>query len=59
MAELCRKFGDRILAEIVPILRAQVTSPDSRTREGVCLALCEIMYVQIHFVVYINLIFRS
>lgn len=42
-AELCRKFGEKILSEVVPILRSKSTSTDSRTREGVCLTLCEIM----------------
>ncbi|TFK68469.1 ARM repeat-containing protein, partial [Pluteus cervinus] len=41
--ELCRKFGDRILGEIVPLLKNKSTSLDSGTREGVCLALSEIM----------------
>ncbi|KAL0955554.1 hypothetical protein HGRIS_001793 [Hohenbuehelia grisea] len=41
--ELCRKFGEKILAEIIPILRTKASSPDARTREGVCLTLCDIM----------------
>lgn len=45
MGELCRKFGERILGEIIPILRTNSTSPDGRTREGVCLALSEVMYI--------------
>jgi hypothetical protein len=45
MAELCRKLGERILGDMIPILRAKSSSPDSRTKEGVCLALCEVMYV--------------
>ncbi|KAF7965509.1 hypothetical protein HWV62_43100 [Athelia sp. TMB] len=42
-AEICRKFGERILGELVPIMRAKSTSPDSRIREGVCLTICEMM----------------
>ncbi|KAH7929550.1 ARM repeat-containing protein [Leucogyrophana mollusca] len=42
-AELCRKFGEKILGEIIPILRSSSSSPDSHTREGVCLMLCDIM----------------
>ncbi|KAF8553713.1 ARM repeat-containing protein [Imleria badia] len=42
-AELCRKFGEKILGEIVPILQNTVTSPDARTRQGVCLMLSDIM----------------
>lgn len=43
LGELCRKNGERILAEIVPILRAGVESPDAKTREGSCLAFTDIM----------------
>ncbi|KAF7294474.1 TOG domain-containing protein [Mycena kentingensis (nom. inval.)] len=43
VGELCRKFGDRVLSEVVAILRTNSTSQDSRTREGVCLFLSEIM----------------
>ncbi|KAF9234810.1 hypothetical protein BU15DRAFT_78646 [Melanogaster broomeanus] len=35
--ELCRKFGDKMMREMLPILQAKVASPDARTREGVCL----------------------
>ncbi|KDQ56445.1 hypothetical protein JAAARDRAFT_36597 [Jaapia argillacea MUCL 33604] len=41
--ELCRKSGEKMLAEIVGILRAKSTSPDPRTREGVCLAISELL----------------
>ncbi|KAJ7760500.1 armadillo-type protein [Mycena metata] len=43
VGEICRKFGDRILGEVMTILRTNSTSTDSRTREGVCLMLSEIM----------------
>lgn len=43
LGELCRKNGERILAEIMPILKNAVTARDARTREGACLALTEIM----------------
>lgn len=43
MAELCRKFGEKILDEVVPILKVKLTSTDSRTREGVCLTLSAMM----------------
>ncbi len=43
LGELCRKNGDRILAEIIPMLREAVTSGDARTREGACTAFTEIM----------------
>ncbi|KAJ7623265.1 armadillo-type protein [Roridomyces roridus] len=43
VGEICRKFGDRILTEVMAILRTNSTSMDSTTREGVCLMLSEIM----------------
>ncbi|KAI0944136.1 hypothetical protein AcV7_002042 [Taiwanofungus camphoratus] len=43
VAELCRKSGEKILGEIVSILKSKSTLADPRTREGVCLALCEMM----------------
>lgn len=44
IAELCRKLGEKILGEIVPLLRSAASSPNPATREGVCLVLTEIMY---------------
>jgi hypothetical protein len=41
--ELCRKFGERLLGEMVNILRSKSSSPDSQTRECVCLLLSELM----------------
>ncbi|KAJ7252741.1 armadillo-type protein [Mycena haematopus] len=43
VGELCRKFGDRTIGEVMTILRTNSTSTDPRTREGVCLTLSEIM----------------
>ncbi|KAJ7720581.1 armadillo-type protein [Mycena maculata] len=43
VGEICRKFGDRILGEVMTFLRTNATSTDPRTREGVCLMLSEIM----------------
>jgi hypothetical protein len=45
--ELCRKFGERILGEIVKILRSKSSSHDAYTREGVCLLLSELMLVHL------------
>ncbi|KAJ7077832.1 armadillo-type protein [Mycena belliarum] len=45
VGELCRKFGDRILGEVMAILRTNSISTDPRSREGVCLMLSEIMHV--------------
>ncbi|SJL04289.1 uncharacterized protein ARMOST_07650 [Armillaria ostoyae] len=41
IAEICRKFGKKIVGEIMTILKGKATSTDSRTREGVCLVLSE------------------
>ncbi|KAL4068779.1 armadillo-type protein, partial [Scleroderma yunnanense] len=41
--ELCRKFGERLVGETVAILKKMSSSPDTRTREGVCLMLSDIM----------------
>ncbi|KAJ7281606.1 armadillo-type protein [Mycena rebaudengoi] len=43
VGEICRKFGDRILGEVMSILRTNSSSTDPRTRESVCLMLSEIM----------------
>ncbi|KAI0800349.1 ARM repeat-containing protein [Fomes fomentarius] len=43
ITELCRKSGEKMLSELVAILRTNANSPDSRKREGVCLTLCELM----------------
>ncbi len=43
LGELCRKNGERILAEVIPILSKGVSSADTATREGACLAFSEIM----------------
>ncbi|KAA1470496.1 ARM repeat-containing protein [Dentipellis sp. KUC8613] len=41
--EICRKFGERIVGDVVAILRSKASSPDARTREGVCLTICEVL----------------
>ncbi|KAI5991791.1 armadillo-type protein [Pisolithus marmoratus] len=41
--ELCRKFGEKLVGEIVTILKNMSGSPDTHTREGVCLMLSDIM----------------
>jgi len=45
VGELCKKFGERILRDIMPILNISAQSPNPRVREGVCLALSEVMWV--------------
>ncbi|KAI8978208.1 ARM repeat-containing protein [Trametes punicea] len=44
VTELCRKSGERMLSELVAVLRTTSTSSDPRKREGVCLFLCELMH---------------
>ncbi|THH23082.1 hypothetical protein EUX98_g8100 [Antrodiella citrinella] len=41
--ELCRKSGEKVLGDIVSILRSKSQSTDPQTRAGVCLTLCEVM----------------
>ncbi|KAJ3745026.1 armadillo-type protein [Lentinula detonsa] len=43
IAELCKKFGERIIAEIMPLVRSKASSTDPKSREGVCIVLSEIM----------------
>ncbi|KZT22524.1 ARM repeat-containing protein [Neolentinus lepideus HHB14362 ss-1] len=43
IAELCRKSGEKMFAEIISILRAKSSSSDVRTRQGVCLAISELL----------------
>lgn len=43
VGELVRKFGERILGEIIPLLKTKSTSSDPRTRQGVVETLNEIM----------------
>ncbi|KAG2158689.1 armadillo-type protein [Suillus bovinus] len=42
-AELSRKSGEKVLGEIFSILHVKSHSPDIRTREGVCLMLCDVI----------------
>lgn len=46
IAELCRKLGERILNDMIPLLKAGAQSPNPRNREGICLALSQIVYVK-------------
>jgi hypothetical protein len=43
LGELCRKNGERIFGEILPILQKAISSPDERTKEGACLAFADVM----------------
>jgi hypothetical protein len=43
VGELCRKNGDRIFNELIPILQKAIASPDARTKEGACLAFADVM----------------
>ncbi|KAI0644913.1 ARM repeat-containing protein [Trametes meyenii] len=43
VTELCRKSGEKMLSDLVNILRTTSSSSDPRRREGVCLTLCELM----------------
>ncbi|TCD64479.1 translational activator of GCN4 [Steccherinum ochraceum] len=41
--ELCRKSGEKVLVDIVSILRSKSQLTDPQIRAGVCLTLCEVM----------------
>ncbi|KAJ3118798.1 translational activator of GCN4 [Phlyctochytrium bullatum] len=43
LGELVRKLGDAILEEIIPIFEDGLDSPNSDTRQGVCIGMTEIM----------------
>lgn len=43
LADTSRKLGETVLGEIIAILQRAMSSPERRQREGVCLALTEIM----------------
>lgn len=43
LGELCRKNGERILADVMPMLKNAIMSDEPKTREGACLAFTEIM----------------
>ncbi|SCZ89778.1 BZ3500_MvSof-1268-A1-R1_Chr1-3g01573 [Microbotryum saponariae] len=43
LAETCRKLGEAVIGEVIGILRKAMSSSDRRQREGVCLALTELM----------------
>lgn len=45
LGELCRKNGERIFGEIIPILQKAITSQDPRAKEGACLAFADVMCV--------------
>eukprot|EP00958_Prasinococcus_capsulatus_P016011 scaffold1761_cov357-Prasinococcus_capsulatus_cf.AAC.17 len=43
LGDLVRKLGDRVLPEVIPILRTGLQDPDSNLRQGVCFGLSELM----------------
>ena len=43
LGDVVRKLGDRVLPEIVPILRRGLESPSAATRQGVCSGLAEVI----------------
>ncbi|PFH47401.1 hypothetical protein AMATHDRAFT_152123 [Amanita thiersii Skay4041] len=43
VTELCRKFGERTLGEMVTILKTKSSTSDARVREGICLCICDIV----------------
>ncbi|GAA5855038.1 hypothetical protein JCM8547_002355 [Rhodosporidiobolus lusitaniae] len=43
LADTCRRLGEAVLGEVIAILQKAMSSADRRQREGVCLALTELM----------------
>ena len=43
LGDVVKKLGERVLPEILPILRAGLSDPDADKRQGVCIGLSEIM----------------
>ncbi|GAA5985182.1 hypothetical protein JCM5350_004261 [Sporobolomyces pararoseus] len=43
LADTCRRLGEAVLGEVIANLQRAMDSPDRRQREGVCLALTELM----------------
>ncbi|KAF8317653.1 ARM repeat-containing protein [Clavulina sp. PMI_390] len=43
LGEISRKLGEKILGEVVPLLRRGADSPNPSTRAGVCFAVSEIL----------------
>ncbi|CEQ38752.1 SPOSA6832_00193 [Sporobolomyces salmonicolor] len=43
LADTCRRLGEAVLGEVILNLQKAMASPDRRQREGVCLALTELM----------------
>jgi len=43
LGELVRKLGDRVVQQMVPILRAGMDAPHASTRQGVCYGLKELL----------------
>lgn len=43
LGDIVRKLGERVLPEIIPILRENLRSDDDGTRQGVCFGLSEVI----------------
>lgn len=43
MGDIVKKLGERMLPEIIPILDQESNSKDDDQRQGVCIALAEII----------------
>ncbi|KAF9359136.1 translational activator of GCN4 [Mortierella sp. AD094] len=56
LGDLVRKLGEAVLSEIIPILEAGLESPESDTRQGVCVGLSEIMATagKVHVTDYVD-----
>lgn len=52
MGELCRKLGDKIIGDIIPMIKKASESQSAQTREGACMAISEVMSVFLIRVTY-------
>ncbi|KAG8875312.1 translational activator of GCN4 [Tulasnella sp. 331] len=43
MGELCRKLGDKIIGDIIPMIKGASESQSAQTREGACMAISEVI----------------
>ncbi|ODQ53263.1 ARM repeat-containing protein [Saitoella complicata NRRL Y-17804] len=43
LGDIVRKLGDSVLAQLLPVLLETLENGDGETKQGVCVALCEIM----------------
>jgi HEAT repeat protein len=43
LGDVVKKLGERVLPEIIPLLRSNLRAPDAETRQGVCIGMAEVI----------------